>query len=43
MSDFIFVEQFSIGALEQNIWVLITKYPKRHWGIGSITTEKAGR
>ena len=33
----------SIGAPEQNIRVLITEYPKAHWGIGTLPAHKAGR
>ena len=33
----------SIGAPEQNIRVLITEYPKAHWGIGTLPANKAGR
>jgi 4-oxalocrotonate tautomerase len=33
----------SIGAPEQNIRVLISEYPKAHWGIGTLPAHKAGR
>jgi 4-oxalocrotonate tautomerase len=33
----------SIGAPEENIRVLITEYPKKHWGIGTLPAHKAGR
>jgi len=33
----------SIGAPEQNIRVLITEYPKAHWGIGTLPAHKGGR
>lgn len=33
----------SIGAPEENIRVLITEFPKSHWGLGTITALKAGR
>jgi len=33
----------SIGAPEQSIRVLISEYPKAHFGIGSLPAHKAGR
>ena len=33
----------SIGAPEENIRVLISEYPKSHWGIGTVPAHKAGR
>jgi 4-oxalocrotonate tautomerase len=33
----------SIGAPEENIRVLITEFPKAHWGIGTLPAHKAGR
>jgi len=33
----------SIGAPEENIRVLISEYPKKHWGIGRLPAHKAGR
>ena len=33
----------SIDSPEENIRVLINEYPKKHWGIGTLPADKAGR
>ena len=33
----------SIGAPEESIRVLISEYPKKHWGLGTLPAHKAGR
>ena len=33
----------SIGAPEENIRILISEYPKKHWSIGTLPAYKAGR
>ncbi|MFT6045569.1 MAG: 4-oxalocrotonate tautomerase [Arenicella sp.] len=33
----------TIGAPEENIRVIINETEKRHWGIGKLPAQKAGR
>ena len=33
----------SISSPEENIRVIISEYPKKNWGIGTLPADKAGR
>ncbi len=33
----------SIGSPEENIRILVNEIPKKNWGLGKTTADKAGR